>query len=168
VPKRPHGVYQDGRGGWYFKVMLGSDPLTGKRVQFTKRGFRTAAEAGRERRELLAKVETGQGAAAEQAADRQPAARLYLVGIDADRRLAPKTRFDYRNNADHFVRPALTGRWAWTFTPCATCSPPGPWPGPAPASRTCPGSWATPPCASPRTSTSPPGDLFERFFIATE
>ena len=38
MPKRSHGVYQDGRGGWYFKVTLGSDPLTGKRVQVTKRG----------------------------------------------------------------------------------------------------------------------------------
>jgi hypothetical protein len=55
MPKRPQGVYQDGRGGWYFKVTLGSDPLTGKRVQVTKRGYRTAREASRERRELLAK-----------------------------------------------------------------------------------------------------------------
>ena len=36
MPKRPHGVYQDGWGGWYFKVTLGSDPLTGKRVQVTR------------------------------------------------------------------------------------------------------------------------------------
>ena len=35
---------------WYFKVTLGSDPLTGKRVQITKRGYRTASAAGRERR----------------------------------------------------------------------------------------------------------------------
>jgi len=40
MPARPQGVYQDGRGGWYFKVSLGADPLTGKRVQVTKRGFR--------------------------------------------------------------------------------------------------------------------------------
>lgn len=24
------GVYQDGRGRWYFKVWLGRDPLTGR------------------------------------------------------------------------------------------------------------------------------------------
>ncbi|HEX2275373.1 MAG TPA: Arm DNA-binding domain-containing protein, partial [Acidimicrobiales bacterium] len=53
-------MYPDGRGGWYFKVTLGSDPLTGKRVQITKRGYRTASAAARERRELLAKVDTGQ------------------------------------------------------------------------------------------------------------
>ena len=56
---KPQGVYQDDSGGWYFKVTLGSDPLTGKRVQVTKRGYRTASEASRDRRELLAKVDTG-------------------------------------------------------------------------------------------------------------
>jgi hypothetical protein len=38
VPKY-EGVYQDGRGGWYFKATLGRDALSGKRVQLTKRGF---------------------------------------------------------------------------------------------------------------------------------
>ncbi len=47
MPARPQGVYPDGRGGWYFKLTLGSDPLTGKRVQITKRGYRTAGEASR-------------------------------------------------------------------------------------------------------------------------
>ncbi len=60
MPAKPEGVYADGRGGWYFKVTLSRDPLTGKRVQITKRGYRTAAEAGRARREVLAKVDTGQ------------------------------------------------------------------------------------------------------------
>ena len=54
------GVYQDGRGGWYFKVTVGRDPLTGRRDQITKRGFRTAADAGRERRNVLAKIDRGQ------------------------------------------------------------------------------------------------------------
>ncbi len=53
MPTKPEGVYCDGRGGWYFKANLGKDPLTGKRAQVTKRGFRTAAAAGRARRELL-------------------------------------------------------------------------------------------------------------------
>ncbi|MCU1487125.1 MAG: hypothetical protein JWN67_3871 [Actinomycetia bacterium] len=39
---RPEGVYADGKGGWYFKATVGTDPLTGKRVQVTKRGFRSA------------------------------------------------------------------------------------------------------------------------------
>ena len=38
MPAKPEGVYSDGRGGWYFKVTLGRDPLTAKRVQITKRG----------------------------------------------------------------------------------------------------------------------------------
>jgi len=49
MPARPEGVYPDGKGGWYFKATLGRDPLTGKRSQVTKRGFRTAAEAARVR-----------------------------------------------------------------------------------------------------------------------
>lgn len=36
---KPQGVYEDGRGRWYLKVTLGRDPLTGKRVQITQRGF---------------------------------------------------------------------------------------------------------------------------------
>ena len=42
MPVRPEGVYADGKGGWYFKATLGRDPLTGRRSQVTKRGFRTA------------------------------------------------------------------------------------------------------------------------------
>ena len=53
MPARPEGVYADGKGGWYFKATLGRDPLTGKRSQVTKRGFRTAAEAARARKELV-------------------------------------------------------------------------------------------------------------------
>jgi hypothetical protein len=52
MPVRPEGVYADGKG-WYFKATVGCDPLTGRRSQVTKRGFRTAAEAGRARKELL-------------------------------------------------------------------------------------------------------------------
>ncbi|MDQ3680920.1 MAG: Arm DNA-binding domain-containing protein [Actinomycetota bacterium] len=52
MARKAEGVYADGQGGWYFKVTLGKDPLTGRRVQVTKRGFRSAAEAGRARREL--------------------------------------------------------------------------------------------------------------------
>jgi len=92
MPKRPQGVYQDARGGWYFTVTLGSDPLTGKRVQVTKRGYRTAAEAGRERRELLAKVDTGQVRSQSKPLTVNELLDLYLDGMDADRRLAPKTR----------------------------------------------------------------------------
>jgi predicted DNA-binding transcriptional regulator AlpA len=51
---RPEGVYADAKGRWYFKATVGRDPLTGKRLQVTKRGFRTAAEADRARKHLLA------------------------------------------------------------------------------------------------------------------
>jgi hypothetical protein len=42
-PPRHQGVYHDSRSGrWYFKASLGSDPLTGRRTQVTRRGFASA------------------------------------------------------------------------------------------------------------------------------
>ena len=84
MPARPQGVYPDGRGGWYFKVTLGSDPLSGKRIQVTKRGYRTAGEAGRERRELLAKVDSGQSRPSSKLITVNELLDLYLDGLDAD------------------------------------------------------------------------------------
>ena len=110
MPARPQGVYPDGRGGWYFKVTLGSDPLTGKRVQITKRGYRTATEAARERRPLLAKADTGQVRASSKVLTVNELLDLYLDGADADARLSPKTRFDYRNYCDSYIRPFLGSR----------------------------------------------------------
>lgn len=107
MPAKPEGVYQDSRGGWYLKVTVGRDPLSGRRDQITKRGFRTAAEAGRARRELLRQLDCGQlrvtpvGTTVNELLDR------YLDGIDADARLSAKTRFDYRQAADFYVRPHL-------------------------------------------------------------
>jgi len=42
---------------------------------------------------------------------------LYLDGIDADGRLSAKTRFDYRNQAEKYVRPALGARKVRDITP---------------------------------------------------
>ena len=103
---RPEGVYSDGNGGWYFKATVGRDPLTGKRVQVTKRGFRSAAAAGKARRELVgtpghATTRPAPGMTVNELLD------LYLDGIDADQRLSAKTRFDYRNTSDSYIRPYL-------------------------------------------------------------
>ncbi len=117
MPKRPQGVCQDGRGGWYFKVTLGSDPLTGKRVQITKRGYRTAGQASRERRELLAKVDSGQLRPSSKLMTMNELLNLYLDGLNADARLAPKTRFDYRNYSESYVRPLLGSRKVRDITP---------------------------------------------------
>lgn len=59
MPARPEGVYSDGRGGWYFKVTVGRDPLTGRRDQITRRGFRTASEAAKARRQVEAGIDSG-------------------------------------------------------------------------------------------------------------
>lgn len=47
------GVYRDAKGGWYFKAATHKDPITGKWKQVTRRGFATAAEAGRARQAFL-------------------------------------------------------------------------------------------------------------------
>jgi integrase len=116
MPARPEGVYADGKSGWYFKATVGRDPLTGKRAQVTKRGFRTAAEAARARKELLG---------GDSRVPRPPAVGmtvnelldLYLDGLDADGRLSVKTRFDYRKNAESYVRPLLGSRRVRDITP---------------------------------------------------
>ena len=99
------GVYQDGRGGWYFKATLGRDALSAKRVQITKRGFTTAADAAKARREVM------EGGARPVAAMGPLTVGelldLYFEGVVADRRLSDKTIHDYRAYADLYVRPLL-------------------------------------------------------------
>ncbi len=110
-------MYPDGKGGWYFKATVGRDPLTGKRVQVTNRGFRTAAAAGRARKELLG---GGDQPARRPGADGMTVNSLldlYLDGIDADARLSVKTRYDYRKNVEVYVRPLLGARRLRDVTP---------------------------------------------------
>ncbi len=116
MPVRPEGVYADGKGRWYFKATLGRDPLTGRRSQVTKRGFRTAGEAGRAGKELLAGVGTV-ARPSSSAMTVNALLDLYLDGLDADGRLSVKTRFDYRKNAEVYVRPLLGGRRLRDVTP---------------------------------------------------
>jgi integrase len=107
MARRPEGVYPDGRGAWYFKVSLGRDALTGRRVQVTRRGFRTAAEAGRARREMTGRVDAGMVSRTSSSLKINDLLDLFLDGLDADGRLSAKTRFDYRHYADGYVRPLL-------------------------------------------------------------
>jgi integrase len=117
MPTKPKGVYSDGNGGWYFKATAGRDPLTRKRAQLTKRGYRTAAEAGRARREFLEQVRARPVKAGSGALTVDGLLDLYLDGLDADGRLAPKTRFDYRNYADAYIRPLLGAHKVRDVTP---------------------------------------------------
>lgn len=104
------GVYQDGKGAWYFKVRTHKDPLTGRWVQVTRRGFRTAAEAAQARRALL----EGEPKVRRQAGDAPLSVSqlldLYLADAAVNTRLAPKTLFDYRHNCDHYIRPWIGDR----------------------------------------------------------
>ena len=117
MPARPPGVYQNAKGKWYFKVTVGQDPLTGRRNQITRRGFQTMAEAARERREVLAKVDRGQLAASPAGLKVNELLDLYLDGMDADQNLALKTRFDYRQYADDYIRPYIGDRRVRDVTP---------------------------------------------------
>jgi Arm DNA-binding domain len=108
MPARPEGVYPDRKGGWYFKATLGRDPLTGKRSQLTRRGYRTAAEVARARKDLMGGDRrmprpSAVGMTVNELLD------LYLDGLDADERLSVKSRFDYRKNSDAYVRALLGG-----------------------------------------------------------
>jgi integrase len=105
---RYDGVYQDTKGGWYYKVWLGRDPLTGRQAQATRRGFRTATDAARARRQHLDDLDRGRHTRTAPAAlTVDDLLDVYLDGLDADGRLSAKTRFDYRANADAYVRPWL-------------------------------------------------------------
>lgn len=111
-----HGVYKDSAGRWYYKVTLGRDPLTGKRVQVTKRGFATATDAGNARRRFLEdEATTFVSRSVHMTVD--DLLDLYLDGIDADGALSRKTRFDYRRNADAYVRPWLGAKRVKDVTP---------------------------------------------------
>ncbi|MGD0256069.1 MAG: site-specific integrase [Acidimicrobiales bacterium] len=108
MPAVPEGVYRDRtRGTWYFKATLGRDATAGRRAQVTRRGFHTAAEAAKARRELLAKVDAGEVRANRSALTVAALLDEYLDGLDADRRLSARTRFDHRARVEAHVRPHL-------------------------------------------------------------
>ena len=117
MPARRQGVYQDKRGKWYFKVTVGHDLLTGKRDQIARRGFATMAEAARERREVLGKVDRCQFVPSSAGFKVDELLDLYLDGIDTDKNLALKTRFDYRQYAADYISPYIGDRRVRDVTP---------------------------------------------------
>jgi integrase len=110
-------VYSDGHGSWYFKVSLGRDPLSGRHVQVTKRGYRSATEAGRARQELLKRADARRVKVSSKVLTVDELLDLYLDGLDADGRLSAKTRHDYRDYADTYVRPLLGSKKVRDVTP---------------------------------------------------
>lgn len=111
------GVYQDAKGSWYFKVRTHKDPLTGRWVQVTRRGFRTAAEAVQARRALLEEEPKVRRPAGGSPLTISELVELYLADADINKRLAPKTLFDYRHNCDHYIRPWIGDRSVDEVTP---------------------------------------------------
>lgn len=117
MPVRPEGVYPDGRGKWYIKATIGHDALTGKRIQVTKRGYRSAADAGRARREFLGEFDRGEVRRSSTILTVNELLDLYLDGLDSDAVLSAKTRFDYRHYADDYIRTYLGQRKVRDITP---------------------------------------------------
>ena len=111
------GVYQDAKGSWYFKVRTHKDPLTGRWVQVTRRGFRTAAEAVQARRALVEEEPKVRRPAGDSPLTISELLELYLADADINKRLAPKTLFDYRHNCDHYIRPWIGDRSVDEVTP---------------------------------------------------
>ncbi len=91
--------------------------MTGRREQITRRGFRTATEAGRARRELLGKVDQGLLRPTPGGTTVNELMDLYLDGLDADGRLSAKTRFDYRHSTDDYIRGRLGAKRVRDVTP---------------------------------------------------
>jgi integrase len=83
----------------------------------TRRGFRTAAEDAKARRETVANVDAGKVAVGPAGMTVNELLDLYLDGIDADARLSPKTRYDYREKANQYVRPSLGKKRVRDVTP---------------------------------------------------
>lgn len=120
MPTAPEGVYRDRiRGTWYCKVTIGHDPATGRRVQVTRRGFASAAAAAKARRTILGRVDTGELRANRSALTLDELLDEYFHGLDADRRLAARTRLGQRDLADAHIRPHLGATKVRDLTPDA-------------------------------------------------
>ncbi len=122
MPARPEGVYSDGRGGWYFKITVGRDPLTGRRDQITRRGFRTATEAAKARRQVEAGIDSGRLKPSPAGMTVNELMELYLEGLEDDQRLSVKTRHDYRVLAETYVKESIGRLKVRDVTPEAVLS----------------------------------------------
>jgi integrase len=98
------GVYRDAKGGWYFKAASHKNPLTGKWKQVTRRGFATAAEAGRARQAFLDEQEAMPVSAVAGLTVTELVAR-YLDDCEATEQLGPKSLFDYRHYLADYITP---------------------------------------------------------------
>jgi integrase len=83
----------------------------------TRRGYATASEAAKARRELIGKLDAGLVKPGATALTVNELLDLYLDGLDADQRLSPKTRHDYRVYAQTYVRKPLDNRKVRDVTP---------------------------------------------------
>ena len=118
MPATPEGVYAEKGGRWDFKVTLGRDARTGRREQITRRGFRTATEAAKPRQVLLELEDRGRvKVASDGTLTVNDLLNLYRDGLDADERLSPKTRLNYRIFADTYIRGLIGKKNVCDVTP---------------------------------------------------
>jgi len=98
------GVHRDAKGDWYFEAASHKDPDTGKWKQVTRRGFSTAAEAGRARQTFLDEHEAKPPSPISGLSVTALVTR-YLDECAATDHLGPKSLFDYRHYLDDYITP---------------------------------------------------------------
>ena len=98
------GVHRDAKGDRYFKAASHKDPDTGKWKQVTRRGFSTAAEAGRARQTFLDEHEAKPPSPISGLSVTALVTR-YLDECAATDHLGPKSLFDYRHYLDDYITP---------------------------------------------------------------
>jgi hypothetical protein len=90
---------------WLFKVDLPPDPLTGKRRQTTRRGFKTKKEAQKAATELLMQAEKGV-----EVINQNMTLEEYLdkwVDLSAKRKVRETTLKNYLRSINHRIKPVL-------------------------------------------------------------
>ncbi|MHB1446068.1 MAG: site-specific integrase [Acidimicrobiales bacterium] len=103
-------------------MTVGRDPLTGRRDQITRRGFRTATEAAKARRQVEAGIDSGRLKPSPAGMTVNELMELYLEGLEDDQRLSVKTRHDYRVLAETYVKESIGRLKVRDVTPEAVLS----------------------------------------------
>lgn len=115
MPRHGPGVYKAKNGTWFFKVNVKA--VDGRRIQTSRRGFATATDARRAKRQLLDELESQVSTDERSAISVRDLVEQYLDEAETLGRLAPKTLFDYRNYSTSYIYPHLGDRQASEVTP---------------------------------------------------
>ncbi|MGB5756496.1 MAG: tyrosine-type recombinase/integrase, partial [Acidimicrobiales bacterium] len=115
MPRKGPGVYKAKNGTWFFRV--NTTAPSGERVETSRRGFATFADAQRARRQFLDEIERREPVLRRRTVTVSELVGEYLDEAESLQRLGPKTLFDYRNYAASYINPHLGDRVAADVTP---------------------------------------------------